>query len=90
MEELKEMAKDEDFMLYYDVEAESKKREHGKYDLGKEEGRLEGIAEGIEKGMMKEKIEIATNMLKNNYSMDEIATITGFSLDKIEEIKKSL
>ena len=78
MEELKEMAKGEDFMLYYDVEAESRKRERGKYDLG------------IEEGMMKEKIEIATNMLKSNYSIDEIAKITGFSLDKIEEIRNTL
>ena len=48
------------------------------------EGKTEGLAEGEAKG----KTEIAINLLKKNYPVDEIVEITGLSKEEIELIDK--
>ena len=61
-----------------------KGRKEGKEE-GKEEGRKEGIEEGIEKGIEKSRKELAMKLLARNTPLDDIADLTGLS---IEEIKK--
>ena len=48
------------------------------------EGKTEGLAEGKAEG----KTEIAINLLKKNYPVDEIVEITGLSKEEIELIDK--
>lgn len=43
--------------------------------------------EGREEGKEKKKVEIINNMLKKNYSLNEISDITGCSLDEIKQIQ---
>ena len=46
------------------------------------EGKTEGLAEGKAEG----KAEIAINLLKKNYPIDEIVEITGLSKEEIEKL----
>lgn len=63
-------------------------REEG-MEEGKKEGRKEGRKEGIEEGIEKGRKEIAKSMIKFGMSREDIARITGFTIDKIGEIEKS-
>ena len=56
------------------------------YESGKQEGIEKGIGEGIEK----EKINTAKNMLKENYTLKQIAKITHLNIESIKQIKMSL
>ena len=46
--------------------------------------------EGIEQGIEQKELNVITNMLENNESISKISKYTGSSIQKIEEIKKSL
>ena len=59
--------------------------EEGRFD-GKQEGRAEGLAEGIEKGIEKEKIRNAKTMKDKGYPVNDIADITGLSIEEIEKL----
>ena len=50
--------------------------------------RREALAEGLAEGEAKGKTEIAINLLKKNYPVDEIVEITGLSKEEIELIDK--
>lgn len=53
----------------------------------KDEGIEEGKAEGKEKG----KLELALTILKDGrYSVEEVAAMTGFSVDFLEKKKKEI
>ena len=55
---------------------------------GEAKGKAEGLAEGQAKGKAEGKTEIAINLLKKNYPVDEIVEITGLSKEEIELIDK--
>ena len=46
----------------------------------------EGKAEGIDEGKTIEKNEIAINLLKKNYPIEEIAEIIGLSEEEIKNL----
>ena len=55
----------------------------------------EGIAKGIEKGIIKGKFEISVKIAKNLLaqkilSTEEIAEVTGLSLDEVNRIKSQM
>ena len=62
---------------------------------GKEEGLKEGLDKGLKEGLDKglkegeknKSIEIAKNMLKKGYKIEDISELSGLSLDEIEELK---
>ena len=57
------------------------RRENQMYiEIGKKEGKKEGKLE--------EKIKIATNMLKEKFSIDTIHKITGINKEMIETLQK--
>ena len=60
-------------------------------DEGKEEGKAEGVKEGLEKGrnegQEKEKIKIATAMLKMELSTETIMQATGLSEEEVARLK---
>ena len=53
---------------------------------GKVEGEAKGKAEGLAEGKVEGKTEIATNLLKKEYSIKEIVEITGLSKEEIEKL----
>ena len=54
---------------------------------GLTKGFEKGRKEGIEQGINKRNIEIAKNMLKQNLSIDMISSITGLSIEEINNLK---
>ncbi len=57
---------------------------------GEERGREEGRQEGLSEGQEREKIASARKMLMRKFEIEDIIDITGLSLEKINEIKKSI
>lgn len=75
VDEAKSLTSDFDSMLYYDAEA---LKDASSYELGEETGRNE------------EKKFIVVNMIKKNYSVNEMSEISGLSIEEIEDIKKEM
>ena len=83
---------DDMFIMEYDRDAfkEQVEKEY-REDIRKEareEGLAEGRAEGLEQGKKQNSIEIAKNALKMNISLENIAKLTGLSIDEINSLKK--
>ncbi len=53
------------------------------YELGVETGREQGISQGISQGIR----QVAVNMLLANKPLEEIAMLTGLSVESIRELK---
>ena len=58
-----------------------------KFDEGLAKGIAEGLAKGIAEGIIKEKLELATKLLKKNYSINDIAELTGLTIETIAKLK---
>ena len=56
----------------------------------KREGREEGIALGMEKGIEQRNIDIAKNMLANNFDIGIIKKITELTVEQIKALKTAL
>lgn len=54
------------------------------------EGRAEGIEEGVARGVVKERLAIATTMIRLNIDDEMISRTTGLGLDEIEDIRKKI
>ena len=50
----------------------------------------DGLAEGIEQGAEQKAIETASEALKMNLSIEQIAKLTGLSEDKILQLSKEI
>ena len=58
---------------------------------GRQEGRQEGLQEGLQKGRQEIRQETAANMLRaGKYAPEEIAGVSGLSLDEVEELRAKL
>ena len=57
--------------------------------LGHEEGIEEGIEKGLQEGRREEKKDIALNMIHNNMSLEEIAKLTGLSIEEVRALAES-
>ncbi|MBQ1197844.1 MAG: hypothetical protein IIX47_04495, partial [Spirochaetaceae bacterium] len=55
---------------------------------GLKEGYTNGINDGISQGSQQAKIETAKNALKMNLSVEQIATLTGLSIEEIKSLAK--
>ena len=63
----------------------------GYYNTGKEDGYKQGVEDGEARGEERAKLEAARNMLlKNLGTIEQIAEITGLSLEKVRELAKEL
>ena len=83
---------DEVMKAIYEAELKARFDKIEYINEGKEEGKKEGLNEGIKKGReegLKEKsIEIARNMLKKGYKIEDIAEISGLSKEEINLLNK--
>ena len=57
------------------------------YDNGLEDGIKQGIAQGLQDGLKQRTIEIVKQMLKQNYTIEAITSITGLTKEEIEKLK---
>ena len=54
--------------------------------IGEERGRNEGISLGITQGEKKAKLETARNLIDLGLPQDQIALVTGLSVEEIEKL----
>jgi len=75
---------DGDMMAVFETIQQDNKRI---YRRGKKDGIVEGIKQGISQGIMEKSIEIAKKLLKENFSKEKVANLTGLSEKEIEKLK---
>ena len=56
---------------------------------GLEKGRKEGLTEGLEKGRTKALVQLAKNLLKENMPIEDIARLTGTTVNEIKELLRN-
>ena len=71
---------DEDMMAVFETIQQDNKRIYRR-------GKKDGIVEGIKQGIMENSIAIAKKLLKENFSKEKVANLTGLSEKEIEKIK---
>ena len=71
---------DKDMMAVFETIQQDNKRIYRR-------GKKDGIVEGIKQGIMENSISIAKKLLKENFSKEKVASITGLSESEIENIK---
>ena len=71
---------DEDMMAVFETIQQDNKRIYRR-------GKKDGIVEGIKQGIMENSIAIAKKLLKENFSKEKVASLTGLSESEIENIK---
>ncbi len=76
-------------ILEYDEEWEMEKLRKAEYEAGRREGIEIGRREGIEIVKNERIAEIIRNMENHGFSIDEIAKITGKSVEQVKTILKN-
>lgn len=54
------------------------------------EAKIDGQNEGIELGENSSKLEIAKNMLRKNYNIEDIVELTGVSIEEVLKLKEEI
>ena len=78
MDELKRLAKEEDFLPEYDFEREMRRVTNTEKEISKQEGLFEGKETAIR--------EVAIKLLKNNVDIKTISNSTGLSIEEINSL----
>ena len=87
IEELKKFLSDPEVRRMFDRDKLKKESaELRGMELGIERGKEEGKTLGLREGQRKEKLEIAKNMLKENFSFEQISKITHLSISEIKKL----
>ena len=79
---------DNSMMVMWDNYAVYKHAEEKGLKKGMEKGMEKGIEKGIEKGEKKKSKKIALKLLARNFPLDEIADLTGLSIEEIKELEQ--
>jgi predicted transposase/invertase (TIGR01784 family) len=53
-----------------------------------EEGRQEGRQEGLQEGRQEERRAIALNLLSSGMSVEQVASLTGLSLEQVQRLSQ--
>ena len=78
-----------DEMLYYNPEELERQADEYEREMARKEGREEGLKEGKENGKIEMIKEIIFNMLKLNYSINDICKSTNLSYEEVNNIIKN-
>ena len=70
----------------YDYDTDIAVQRKEAFDDGLSQGRNEGISIGISQGAQQAKLETAKNLLSIGLSQDQIASVTGLSIEEIEKL----
>lgn len=76
--------KDPEFIEYMTEEEDRLKKQNTLVEQGITQGFEQGIEQGFEQGIIK----TATNMLNKNMNLNDIAEITGLSIEQIKSLRK--
>jgi len=82
------LAELESYDRYWDSISCEKSLLSGRFAEGKAEGKAEGFAEGEAKGKAESLAELVKRMKQQNYSLDQITSLTGMSSQMIESLLK--
>ena len=88
MDELKRLAKEEDFLPEYDFEREMRRVTNTEKEISKQEGLAEGRAEGLVEGKKSAAREIAINFMKNGVDINIISKSTGLSIEELNNLNE--
>ena len=77
-------------MTEYDYDTDIAVQREEAYEDGLSKGITQGISQGIQQGAYQEKLETAKMLLSFGDSIEKIATITGLSLETIQQLEKDL
>ena len=77
-------------MTEYDYDTDIAVQREEAYEDGLSKGITQGISQGIKQGAYQEKLETAKMLLSFGDSIEKIATITGLSLETIQQLSKNL
>ena len=86
VEEVERLSEEEHIMGLYDKEKDDRMIAKSREICARKEGLARGIAQGISQGETKKSLSIATNMLKEKFSIEMISKLTGLSKSKIKSI----
>ena len=59
-------------------------------EVWKQQGRDEGVQQGMQQGVQQERISVAKQMLNEGFDLAVISKVTKLSIERIQQIKKSL
>ena len=76
-------------MTEYDYDTDIAVQREEAYADGLNKGITQGISQGMKQGAYQEKLETAKNLFQIQLSVEQIATVTGLSLEVIQSIKDS-
>ena len=76
MDELKRLAKEEDFLPEYDFEREMRRVTNTEKEISKQEGKESAIR------------EVAINFMKNGVDINIISKSTGLSIEELNNLKE--
>lgn len=63
-------------------------RESVIYQEIKSEGKLEGKAEGKDEGKDEKAREVAVNLLKVGMMVEQVASVTGLSIEQVQQVQQ--
>ena len=79
------------YLNFEGAEEEQFQAEIAKLEVGQKEEIMEVMTswerKGIEKGVEREKQTIALNMLRDNFSVDQVSKLTGLSLSQVQQLQ---
>ena len=70
----------------YDYDTDIAVQRKEAFEDGISIGRNEGISIGLSQGVQQAKLETAKNLLSIGLSQDQIASVTGLSIEEIEKL----
>ena len=77
-------------MTEYDYDTDIAVQREEAYEDGLSKGISQGISQGIKQGAYEKAVETARMLLSFGDSIEKIATITGLSLETIQQLEKDL
>ena len=77
-------------MTEYDYDTDIAVQREEAYEDGLSKGLQQGISQGIKQGAYQEKLETAKNLFHLGLSIEQISTVTGLSLETIQQLSKDL
>ena len=86
LKELELLKMNDEFVNAYDAEVVQRKLINSSREEGLEQGLEKGLEQGLELGERSKQIEIINNMLKNNFTLDEISLATNLKIDEINNL----
>ena len=77
-------------MTEYDYDTDIAVQREEAYEDGLSKGIKQGISQGMKQGAYQEKLETAKNLFHLGLSIEQISTVTGLSLETLQQLEKDL